>query len=253
MKYTRYDWKKKKNKGGDAGKVVIMVASIVVTAILLATVMGKFIFKPSIDGQDPKGKGAQEVSSAQGDNKEGTAKIDNKEQTPPVASGEKVSLAVVQCGVYSKEENAEEQKNTLKEKYNAFAVKDVDKFRVGVFIGDGQKGMEISKALQGEGINSMVAHYEIEKNNNGADEIGKIVDGYLQIVRKLEENDVKSVKTSDFKKWASSLKDDEKSEHIELIKEVKKEIASLPDELKRDNVEQSYKTIYKVLTPFRVK
>ena len=252
MKYTRYDWKKKKNKGGDAGKVIIMVVSIAVTAVLVATVMGKFIFKPSADGQDPKGKGAQEVSSTQVDKGE-TGKTENKEQVSPVTNGEKVSLAIVQCGVYSKEENAEEQKKSLTEKYNAFSVKDGEKFRVGVFIGDKEKGTEISKSLQDEGINSMVAHYEIEKNNNGADEIAKIVDGYLQIVRKLQEKDVKSVKTSDFKKWASSLKDDEKSEHIESIKEVKKEIASLPDELTKENVEQSYKTIYKVLTPFRAK
>ncbi|SHE66270.1 transmembrane protein [Clostridium fallax] len=240
MKYTRYDWKKKKNKGGDIGKVIIVFMSMILVAILVATVMGKFIFDKSLKNEPSK------------DTSNSILINENKDNGENISSQNSLSLAVVQCGVYSQEANANIQRDALREKYNSFSVQDGDKFRVGVFIGDKVKGEEVASKLESEGIKSMVTRYEIGKEDSGAAELAEIVNGYLQIVNKLQEEDVKSVKTEDFKKWTTSLEEPNSKEHIETIKDVKKEISELPEELNKENIEQTYKTIYKALSPFRV-
>lgn len=225
MKYTRYDYKKPK----DGRKVITLFILMITLALIGGFLLLRYVIMPASEG---------DVKDAV-----------NSEQTLV----EHNDYILVQCGFYSKKENADTVKNNLKTKYSPFAITDGDKVRVGVYFGSFEEADKISKQLTLEGLNNLKIKFSVPKNDLCAKELCEIVNGYLQIVHKLEEKDVKTVKSDDFKKWTNNLEEDSKSSLFSDFKELKDNINSLPAEVKKENLESCYNAIFKALNQFKVK
>lgn len=231
MKYTRYDLNKRQTNGG---KVMVFLVIVVVVALTLGTALAKIIFtKTSDTANSPKTNSTEQVGNA------------NKEDT--------TVFSLVQCGYYSKKENADDNKNKLKDKYNSFTLKDNDRFRVGVLIGKADEADKLSRDLTAAGVTNLKVNFEISNKDLCSKELAEMVSGYLKVIHTLEGKDTKSVKTDEFKKWTNSLQEDSKSEYFSAFQTLKKSINDLPAEMNKDNIESSYGTIFTALSNFKVK
>lgn len=231
MKYTRYDLNK---KNGDNGKMMIFLILIVVAALGVASLLAKFIF--SGNGGDKIIDITKPIS---------VSTIDGKDEF--------VSYTLVQCGYYSKKENAEELKQRLKDKYNAVSILDNEKYRVVTFIGSAEDAGKIIDKLNSENLNSLKINFQISNKELCNQEISGMINGYLQILNKLQEVEVKSVKTDEFKKWINGLTDQKDSESFKIYEELKKSINELPDEITKMDIEKGYTSIFTALNNYKVK
>ncbi|QAA31498.1 SPOR domain-containing protein [Clostridium manihotivorum] len=229
MKYTRYDLNKRQTNGG---KVMVFLVVVVVIALTLGTALAKYLFA--------KSPGEQQ-----------SPKVSNSKQISDSTKGETTVFSLVQCGFYSKKENADDNKNKLKDKYDAFTIKDNDKFRVGVIIGKPEDADKVAKDLTAAGVTNLKVNFEIGQKDLCTKELAEMINGYLKIISTLEGKDTKSVKTEEFKKWTNSLQEDSKSESFNIFQSMKKNINDLPQEISKDNVEACYNTIFSTLSNFK--
>lgn len=231
MKYTRYDLNK---KNGGNGKMMIFLILIVVAALGVATLLAKFIF--SGNGGDKIVDVTKPIS---------VSTIDSKDEF--------VSYTLVQCGYYSKKENAEELKQRLKDKYNVVNILDNEKYRVVTFIGSAEDAGKIIDKLNSENLNSLKINFQISNKELCNQEISGMINGYLQILNKLQEAEVKSVKTDEFKKWVNGLTDQKDSQSFKIYEALKKNINELPDEITKMDIEKGYTSIFTALNNYKVK
>ena len=221
MRYTRYDYKRKK-KSNFLGWLCLV--------ILLSILIGVSVFKIFFGG----GESTPEVPG-----KLSNEKVVNNTQ-------EVKSYGIVQCGLYSSKEGAESLLTTLPSNYLGFVVEEDGKFKAmaGIFF---EENLEvIMKELTDLSINNFRIKCDIKQDSKNNKLKGEIIDGYLKIINKLYEKDVKSYNTSEFKGWVNELiknlevNDDE-------MKEIVENINLLPDEYKKENGKESLLFLYKIL------
>ena len=75
----------------------------------------------------------------------------------------------------------------------------------------------------------------------------QIVEGFLQITGKLEESDVKSIKTSEFKAWADNIINDGGAAQSEKLKTLQSYVESLPDEITKTNSANAVQVLYTLI------
>lgn len=223
MKYTRYDYKKKKKENLAP---IIFIVAILLVSLLLGTALSNMFIKNKGDKSSNK---ANSINVSKPSEEKGNLK-----------------LYAIQCGYFGKVENAEEIKNKMVSAgYEAFAIKDNDKVRViaGIF---GDKDSEVlSKELKDKGFDNTRIGFEISREDVTDYEIGEIIEANLKILTKFKEKDVKSIQTAELKKWMASIKEgDKKGKHDALLQEVKKYTEDLPEEIKKENLKDSYTAIY---------
>lgn len=225
MKYTRYNYKNKKND------VLILFATllfIAVTSILLGTLLSNMFIKDS----------------------EG---IKNNAITPGVEANKNIEVSSVkfvalQCGYFEQKENAEELKNKIKNLVIPFSISDNNKIRIMAGIYDEKEAVNVIKTLKDNSIDSAKMVFEISKSDECNSEIIEIINAKIEVLTKLKEKDVKSIKIEDLKKWTSSLKDvDKNSKNYSLLNGLKKYINELPNELTKEKVEDIYINLYNIL------
>lgn len=241
MKYTRYNIKKKRNL---SGPLIIIIVSVF--ALVGGTLLAKIIFK----GQPAKEKATQTVqnknnSSLQNEN--GTISNNNAN-----VSEEKFTVYFVQCGYFGNKENADKTKKDIEEsKINTVVISDNSKYRVVAYVGDEKGSDSVLKSLKDKSINAMKMKVDISKTDDADNQVSEIVKGYEKLLDALNKDDVKSVKTSDFKKWASSLKALSTGSNLKVLNELKTSIKSLPDEIKKAEAESIYNEIFKAVNVYR--
>ncbi len=231
MKYTRYDLNR---KSGKDGKMLLILTLIVLVALGIGTILAKLIFTGN--------NGDKNIDIAKPTS---IASVESKEDT--------AIYTMLQCGFYSKKENADELKNKLKDKYNAIILQDGDKFRVATFIGSVDEATKVIDKLNQESVTSTKISYKIDKKDSANSQIAGMVNGYLQIFNKIQEKDVKSVKTDEFKKWTNTLKDEKNSANYKIFEEFKKDINELPNEITKADLDKGYANIFKILNNFKSK
>ena len=221
MRYTRYDYKRKK-KSNFLGWLCLV--------ILLSILIGVSVFKIFFGG----GESTPEVPG-----KLSNEKVVNNTQ-------EVKSYGIVQGGLYSSKDGAESLLTTLPSNYLGFVVEEDGKFKAmaGIFF---EENLEvIMKELTDLSINNFRIKCDIKQDSKNNKLKGEIIDGYLKIINKLYEKDVKSYNTSEFKGWVNELiknlevNDDE-------MKEIVENINLLPDEYKKENGKESLLFLYKIL------
>ena len=127
MRYTRYDYKK---KGG--GGFFLWILLIIILAVAIGITIFKMFFS---DG---------EISNP--------LKVPNKNQQEEGVNTDADSniFKVIQCGLFSKEENANSALTTLPSSMTGFVIQEEGKFKVmaGIYIDEesGKKTEELTKA-----------------------------------------------------------------------------------------------------------
>lgn len=266
MKYTRIDVKNKKkgsnnNNNNDGKNFILLFVGVIVVALVISTIMSRFIW--------PEGKKSSEdvTTSAgaidEGDkNGEADKPIEDKgaaeEEKPkdinkPVAeSTEGKEYVMVQCGFYSNKENANKVKADLEDEYIAVSISEAENYRVIVHIGSEEDANKLSEELTAKGVSNAKARFIVPKADLCSNEIIEIVNGYVNIINKLKEDSVKGVKTTEFKEWVNGLEEDTKSEYYPTFQELKAGINEIPEEITKENIEESYQMVFDALNKFRV-
>lgn len=250
MKYTRYDLNNKKKKN-ERKNLLLAILGVCIGAVVIGTVVAPMVFKdkgaqtsakPSTDNNVN-----QQVKSADDSINKGES---GKMSTTNEASDSE-NFVMVQCGFYSKKENADNIKSKIQDKVVAVNLTENDKFRVIAYIGSEAEAQRISDDLTKAEISNTKVRFTISKSDLANNEIIEIINGYLKILEKLKDKEVKGVKTQEFKEWTNSLKEDTTSANFQLFKELKEGINNLPDEVNKNNVEECYQVVYKVLNNFK--
>lgn len=261
MKYTRIDVKNKKKGGGNnnnnnEGKnFIFLFIGVIVIALVISTIMSKFIW--------PEGKQISEEEKAQTsslesekineDIKDETNPKEDKSEVAPISeSKEGQEYVMLQCGFYSNKENADKIKDTLKDDYVAVSLKEGENYRVIVHIGTEEEAISLSDKLSKAGVSNTKSRFKILKEDTCSNEIIEMINGYINIINKLKEDNVKGVKTDEFKSWVNSLEEHKDSKNFKIFKELKEGINKIPEEISKENIEESYQMVFNTLNNFKV-
>ena len=246
MRYTRYNYKKKRNN--DVIMFILKIGGTIagagVCGLVLAYIIFSFLNKNNIlpvknNNDNPT---AIEANGENIVNNNGEEGIDANTNITVFYS--------VQCGYFSKEDNANQILNTIDDKYGAFIYEDNGKYRVlaGVYEESDVDG--IMNDLKNSNIECVKVSYKLDNNDKVQNEISSICDGYLKVLNTAYSDGVQSINTEDFKAWTSKLEDVNEGNNVEVLKELKEYISNLPTEIKKENVNNEMKYIYNLLSNF---
>ncbi|ETJ16715.1 hypothetical protein Q604_UNBc4C00036G0014 [human gut metagenome] len=156
-------------------------------------------------------------------------------------------IMALQCGYYSKKENADISIPTISSYCQPFVVEENGNYRVIAGLYDDELGMKKLDELKGKGIDVAKVSIQIPTDTLEGKKIFQIVEGFLQITSKFEESDVKSVKTADFKTWVDGIINDGNSIQSEKLKNIQSYVQSLPDEISKSNSADSVQSLYTLI------
>ena len=222
MSYTRYDYRKKTKR-------TLIIYSFV---IIFSTLIGTGIFKLLNLGK--------------------TQFIKNDKLGNNITSGdieEDASFGIIQCGLFSNEENANETLNNISSDFQKVLVKSDDKYKVIAGIYTRENVDKKLSLLSQNQIESFSTNCILNSSNLNENIIGKIVDGYLKIIDTVNEKDVEGYNTTKFKEWvlkiSSNCKDDEN------LNNLLENINSLPEKYKKENISDSINFLYDFLIKYK--
>ena len=263
MRYTRYNYKKKKNN--DILKFILsfigMSVFVIIVGVLLANVIIHFLPLNNASTADASNKSEQvqtdnsenvsnEVSDGDADTPV-SAEVENNNQSSEVSQGTiNTSFMAIQCGYFAQEDNAKEAFNKIASGYGAFIYNDADKFKVLAGIYTADEGQAVIDKLTSSGIECAKVEFNLNSSNAIESQIAGIYDGYLEILDTAFKDDVKSFDITDFKEWISKLDDIKEGDKHEVLAELKKHINELGTEISKENVSNEMQYLYKVLLNF---
>ncbi|MBS5982799.1 SPOR domain-containing protein [Clostridium butyricum] len=218
MRYTRYEYKKQ-------GKIKFVMSVVLVATVSIGSglYISKFLFS------------TKETSNM--------TQVTQKQNETVQSQG----IMALQCGYYSKKENADISIPTISSYCQPFVVEENGNYRVIAGLYDDELGMKKLDELKGKGIDVAKVSIEIPTNTLEGKKIFQIVEGFLQITSKFEESDVKSVKTADFKTWVDGIINDGNSIQSEKLKDIQSYVQSLPDEISKSNSADSVQSLYTLI------
>ncbi|WP_346887190.1 SPOR domain-containing protein [Clostridium sp. UBA1056] len=252
MKYTRYNIKSKPKKNN---RFLFYLAITLLMALLLGTFIFKFILKDS--GKIGFLKGGEINNKQQQSNGKEVGKGEAKEteKLSEVKGQEVISeynFYILQCGVFKVKQNADETLSKLSAFGNPFIGQEgeLSKVYFGIY---SDKNIESGVAiLKEKGIDSSKMIINIPIEDDSTTQLCEIVDSLLQIVNKTLESGVKSINTSEFKKWVDGLdKIDENMKQHNEVNSLKEYIKALPDEVDKSKAGEVLKYIYDQLVKFK--
>lgn len=218
MRYTRYEYKKQ-------GKVKFVMSVVLVATVSIGSglYISKFLFS------------TKETSNM--------TQVTQKQNETVQSQG----IMALQCGYYSKKENADISIPTISSYCQPFVVEENGNYRVIAGLYDDELGMKKLDELKGKGIDVAKVSIQIPTDTLEGKKIFQIVEGFLQITSKFEESDVKSVKTADFKTWVDGIINDGNSIQSEKLKGIQSYVQSLPDEISKSNSADSVQSLYTLI------
>ncbi|GAA0747577.1 hypothetical protein [Clostridium oceanicum] len=229
MKYTRYDFKKR-NKGN------FVFVLIIVLVLVLAFVLGTVIFKVF------QNKDSVKITNSTNKNKN-TKSCDVK-----YSSNNNTRFILIQKGIYADKNNAMTTLNSIKSYPKSFPIEEGGKTRVCFGFYYEKDAEKLIKDLKEKKIENSSIKFDLSKKDLCDIEIVEILNAHIQIVDKLSENGVKSVKTDEFKKWVASLQQVKgKNKNLETLNKMKSYISKMPKELNKDKKNENYSYIYNIL------
>jgi hypothetical protein len=218
MRYTRYEYKK-----SSKAKFLISVVVIVGISISGGLYASNVIFA---------GKEIHDINSSS------NSDYSNEDELP--------KIIVLQCGYYSKQENAKESLTTLAKYCDPFIVEDDGKYRVlaGIYNeGDGLKKMQEFKS---NNIDVTKISLNIPDDSLENKKVIEIVNGFLTIINKLQDNEVKSIKTAEFKTWTDKIIEDG-SNSSKKVNDLENYVKNLPDEIDKANSNTNIQELYNLI------
>lgn len=232
MKYTKYQYKKKNQGAKFFSSLIMTTLAAVIIGLIGALVLLKFI--PNIgDGNVITDDPAINANS----------NTDAMEQQV-----QEQKFIFIQCGYFSKEDNANQALAKVQNGYDSFIVEDdTGKFKILVGVANQDEVSKTMDELKAKGIENAKISLTLNKNNKIQGQISGITEGYLQIINTSSQNDVKEVNLSDFKEWINGLEEITEGEGIEVLKEYKEHINSLPETINKENITSELQYVYLIL------
>lgn len=238
MKYSRYDLRVEKKK-----KMFLFLLGILILAILFIIIGHKKDNIKPINDKADENISVKETNDSSTEDK----KVNDTEQKQS-QQADIVKFYTLQCGVFENNKNAVKMKDNLQLYGYPFIVKIDNKYKVvfGIFdedtLNDGLKLLNDNKQEKAR------VTYEIKQDCLCNQEITAIINAELQIIKKLGEVDVKSVKTEELKKWVNSMKDVEKdAPNIDILSKLKNNINKFPNEISKNDIESINISLYEAL------
>lgn len=264
MRYTRYNYKKKKNN--DILKFIVsfigMSVFVIIVGVLLANIIIHFLPLNNASTADASNKNEQvqtdnsenvsnEISEEEADTQVNAAEVVDNDKSSEATQGTiNTSFIAIQCGYFAQEDNAKEIFNKVANGYGAFIYNDADKFKVLAGVYSSDEGQAIMDKLTASGIECAKVEFNLNGGNSIENQIAGIYDGYLEILDTAFKDDVKSVDTTDFKQWVGKLDDIKDGDKYEVLFELKKHINELGTEIKKEDVSNEMQYLYKILLNF---
>jgi len=225
MKYTRYEYKK-------SSKIKFLLSVTIIIGISIGG--GLYISNFIFDGKHIKNNSSNNsIYSTEGNNQ-----------------GKIQKFISLQCGYYAKEENAKELLTSISKYCDPFIIEDDGKYRVLAGIYKEEDGLKKMEELKSNKIDVSKINLNISINNEENKKIIEIVDGFLTIVSKLQDIEVKSIKTTEFKEWADKIINDDKIVKSEKINNFNNYVKNLPDEINKDNSRTNLQELYKLIKTY---
>ncbi|WP_133014037.1 SPOR domain-containing protein [Clostridium cuniculi] len=264
MRYTRYNYKKKKNN--DILKFILsfigMSVFVIIVGVLLANIIIHFLPLNNASTADASNKNEQvqtdnsenvsnEVSEGEADTQVNAAEVVDNDKSSEATQGTiNTSFMAIQCGYFAQEDNAKEIFNKIANGYGAFIYNDADKFKVLAGVYSEDEGQAVMDKLTASGIECAKVEFNLNGGNSIENQIAGIYDGYLEILDTAFKDDVKSVDTTDFKEWVGKLDDIKDGDKYEVLSDLKKHINELGTEIKKEDVSNEMQYLYKILLNF---
>jgi hypothetical protein len=222
MRYTRYEYKK-------SNKIKFLFSVVVIAGI---SISGGLYFSNAIfDGKEIHNINSNSDSSY-------SSGGSNEDKLP--------NIIVLQCGYYSKEENAKDSLNALSKYCEPFIVEEDGKYRVLAGIYTEDEGLKKMDEFKSNNIDVTKVNLNIPDDNLDNKKIIEIVNGFLTIVDKLQDNGVKSIKTAEFKTWTDKIIEDGNN-NSKKVNDLGNYIKNLPDDIDRTNSNSSIQELYKLI------
>jgi hypothetical protein len=221
MRYTRYEYKK-------SSKIKFICSVAVIVGISIGS--GLYISKILFGGNQIK------------DSNSSSTKYSTQESNDYNVQ----DIIALQCGYYSKEENAKELVTSLSSYCQPFIVEDDGKYRVIAGIYKEQDGTKKIEEFKSKNIDVAKISLGVSSDNIENKKIIEIADGFLTIVNKLQDSEVKSIKTAEFKAWADKVINDGSggSKNMESLSDY---VKNMPDEIDKTNSSTSMEELYKLI------
>ena len=223
MKYTRYDYNKKKS-----GNFILSL----IIVIILAIIIGATIFKLF-----PKNV---EEFIDNNDTMQTSGEINNKQSIN--------NYVAIQCGVYQNIDNANMTLATIPSDFKSFIIEEEGKYKVIAGIYSESEVSDKINALNSVKINNFSIKFNIDTKNNNALIISEIIKSYLEIINKVSQDDVDSISTNEFKDWVKIVTKNSDDEHIHEIINITN---NLPEEIKKENNVELMKNLYNILSKMK--
>lgn len=251
MGYTRYNYRPRKKPKGNLFTIGIVV---VICAIVIGMLMAKYLFKGNIPyGEDNGQKTVEEqnnnTNGSSGNSSEGTVKDNNSS-----SNSASKNFVIIQCGYYGKEENAKKVLQDIPSIFNKLIIKDGDKYRIIAGIYNEESANNMSEELAKKNIDNVKIKCGYETSKDEEAKSYEIINGFMKILNELENEQVKSVNTTEFKKWTKELGQNSNKENVDNdeLKSIKEYIEKLPEELEREGAKKALEFIYGILIKHRL-
>ena len=229
MRYTRYEYKKH-------GKLKFMMSIVVVITVSIGS--GLCISKVIFSSKETLGNNVQ-TSQNKGNNVQTSQNKNNSVQVN--------GIIALQCGYYSKKENADVCIPTISSYCEPFVIEENGNYRVIAGLYNDEIGMKKLEELKSKGIDVAKVTINLPIDTLDSKKFLQVVEGFLQITSKLEESDVKSVKTAEFKTWVNNIINDGKEIESKKLKDLNNYVESLPEEITKSNSANSVKILYSII------
>ena len=189
MKYTKYQYKKKNNGIKLLTSLLMTTLSAISIGLLAAWLLLKIV---------PNFNGLKDVNT----------KPQMEENTNTSENMDIESFSLIQCGYFSKEENAKQVLEKISDNFNSFIVKDAEgKYKVLAGITKAENSSVVMDKLKASGIDNIKINLDLNKNDKVESQISAITSGYLEILDTVGKEEVKEVNTTDFKGWTNDLEE----------------------------------------------
>lgn len=250
MGYTRYNYRPRKKPKGNLFTIGIVV---VICAIVIGMLMAKYLFKGDIpNGENNGQKTVEEQKNNKNDiSNSGGNIVENNNNSQSEASK---NFVIIQCGYYGKEENAKKVLQDIPSSFNKLIIKDGDKYRIIAGIYNEEAANNMSDELSKKKIDNVKIKCGYETSKDEEAKSYEIINGFMKILNELENEQVKSVNTTEFKKWTKELGQNSNKENVDNdeLKSIKEYIEKLPEELEREGAKKALEFIYGILIKHRL-
>lgn len=221
MRYTRYEYKKN-------GNFKFLLAVVVVAAL---SVSGGLYISNVIFGKEETADKTMSVYSAE--------QTEDKIQSS--------NIVAIQCGFYSKKENADALVSSINKYCHPFITEDNGSYRVIAGIYNEEDSQKKIQQLQEQGIEVAKTTISLKADTPDDKKIIEITDGFLKIMSKFEEADINSIKTSEFKNWCNNVIGNDGQVQGDKLRQINTYVQNLPDEVDKNNNSEAAYGFYKLI------